>query len=78
MYTKGEQNFVRGQATYSLDEQCKTDELLYQALVKRMDTQTVKTYKGLTGGTFKNHYKHISDFRTEVGESATINNICIA
>ena len=36
-----------------------------------MDTQTVKTNTGPTGGTFRNRYKkHISYFRNEGGESA--------
>ena len=52
--------------------QFKTDELVYQATIKIMDTQTVKTYTGQTGGTLKNRYnKHISDFRNEGGWRAT-------
>ena len=44
---------------------------VYQAMVKIMDTQTVKTNTGPTGGAFRNRYKkHISDFRNEGGESA--------
>ena len=53
-----------------LDGQCQTTELVYQATVKRTDTQTVETYTGLTGGTFKTRYnKHMSDFR--INETAT-------
>ena len=43
-----------------LDVQCKTTEFVYQATVTRTDTQTVETYTGLTGGTFKARFnKHI-------------------
>jgi hypothetical protein len=48
------------------------DKLVYQATVKRTDTQETETYTGLTGGTFKIRYnKHMSDFRTPSGEHAT-------
>jgi hypothetical protein len=49
--------------------QCQMTELVYQA-TKRANTQTVETYTGLTGGTFKTRYnKHMSDFR--INETAT-------
>ena len=65
-------NCQGGQATCPLDGQCQTDQLVYQATVKRTDTQTVETYTGLTGGTFKKRYnQHMSDFRTQGGETKT-------
>ena len=63
-------NCQGGPATCPLDGQCLTDELVYQATVTRTDTQTVETYTGLTGGTFKKRYnKHSWDFRND--ENAT-------
>jgi hypothetical protein len=65
-------NCQGGPATCPLDGQCKMDELVYQATVERLDTHTVETYTGLTGGTFKTRYnKHMSDFRTPGGDKAT-------
>jgi hypothetical protein len=44
----------KGPATCPLDGKCQTDELVYQATVRRTDTQTVETYTGLIGGTSRN------------------------
>ena len=48
------------------------DQLVYQATVKRTDTQTKETYTGLTVGTLKKRYnQHMSDFRNLSGRKST-------
>ena len=55
-----------------LEGKCLTKDIIYQATVKRLDSNVVENYVGLTSTTFKQRYnKHNSDFRNNKTQDAT-------
>ncbi len=55
-----------------LDNKCMTPSVVYQATVKRHDTNTEETYVGLTEHSFKTRYNgHMSSFKNNENKHAT-------
>ena len=56
----------------SLGMECLTESLIYRATVNPNDPETIETYVGLCGGTFKSRYnQHMSDFNLRSKEKST-------
>ena len=62
----------RQKNTCPLNGNCLQSSVIYQATVKRHDTNTSETYIGLTENTFKTRYRnHISSFRHAKHKNST-------